>query len=290
MGKTKCKSKLYKLRLVKTDEPVLWGHNYSDEWDALCEAMLKDFGEEKVFEFVHPTIKGRAYSRHYIHPICNGYAALRVGQFKTSKDFAEVYINLVSKKYEPYVVLLNPSPAFANHDILADIVARAFNWELAGKKLKIVMEKWEPADGEAIEWIMDCIETYRSSKKTYDENNLKDFGFEKLMKPGSKRKTGNFRSYIKPGYEEKVISFLRKEIGESKDIAVFMRPMRAIARLDLFRERPPLNSFCEEFHKEGLIKISAYNQYMYTNNDKCNNDRAYYDVLKRASDYFGIIV
>ena len=47
MGKTKCKSKLYKLRLVKTDEPVLWGHNYSDEWDALCEAMLKDLERKK---------------------------------------------------------------------------------------------------------------------------------------------------------------------------------------------------------------------------------------------------
>ena len=123
------------MRLVKINEPLLWGHNYSDDWNALCEAILKDFRAEKEFEFVHPTIKGKAYSRHYLHPICHGYAALRVGQFKTGKDFAEVYINLVSKKYEPYVVLLNPSPAFANHDILADIVARAFNWELAGKKL-----------------------------------------------------------------------------------------------------------------------------------------------------------
>ena len=186
-------------------------------------------------------------------------------------------------------MLLNPSPAFANHKILADIVARAFNWELAGKNLKIVMEKWEPENGEKIEWIVDCVETYRCSKRTYDVNHLKDFGFEKLMKPGNKRKTGSFRSYIKPGYEEQVMNFLRKEIGDSKDIAVFMRPMRAIAVLDLFRDRPPLNSFCEEFNKEGLIKISAYNQYMYIYNDKCEKDQAYYDVLKRASDYFGII-
>jgi len=290
MGKTKCNSKLYKLRLVKTNEPLLWGQNYSDDWDALSEAILKDFGEEKVFEFVHPKIKGKAYSRHYIHPVCHGYAALRVGQFKTGKDFAEVYINLASKKYDPYVVFLNPSPAFANHNVLADIVARAFNWELAGKNLKIVMEKWEPEDGEKIELIVDCVETYRCSKRTYDMNHLKDFGFEKLMKSGNKRKTGSFRSYIKPGYEEKVIRFLRKEIGDTKDVAVFMRPMRAIAVLDLFRDRPPLNSFCEEFNKEGLIKISAYNQYMYIYNDKCDKDRAYYDVLKRASDYFGIIV
>ena len=289
MGKTRCNYRLYKLRLVKINEPLLWGHNYSDDWNALCEAILKDFRAEKEFEFVHPTIKGKAYSRHYLHPICHGYAALRVGQFRTGKDFAEVYINLASKKYEPYVVLLNPSPAFANHKILADIVARAFNWELAGKNLKIVMEKWEPENGEKIEWIVDCVETYRCSKRTYDVNHLKDFGFEKLMKPGNKRKTGSFKSYIKPSYEEQVMNFLRKEIGDSKDIAVFMRPMRAIAVLDLFRDRPPLNSFCEEFNKEGLIKISAYNQYMYIYNDKCEKDQAYYDVLKRASDYFGII-
>ena len=290
MSRTRHNARLYKLRLVKTDEPLFWGCQLSDDWSWLCEAFLKDFNEEEVFEFVHPKIKGETYSRHYIHPICHGYAALRVGQFRTGDDYAEVYINLASEKYDPYVVLLNSSPAFKNHRVLADIVARAFNWALADKHLKVEMEKWVPEDDEVKEWVMDCVKTYRNSEKGYDVNSLKDFGFEKLMKPGNRRKTGDFRSYIKQGYEERVIKFLRNEMGDSKDIAVFMRPMRAIARLDLFKDRPPLQSFCKEFNKEGLIKISAYNQYMYICNDKCLNDKAYYDVLKRASNYFGIIV
>jgi hypothetical protein len=86
------------------------------------------------------------------------------------------------------------------------------------------------------------------------------------------------------------MKWLRREIGDTKDIAAFMRPMRAIARLGLFKERPPLECFCGEFGKEGLIKISSYNQYMNIDNDKCCKDRAYYQVLDRASKYFGVIV
>ena len=290
MSKSSCNSRLFKLKLVDTSQPLIWGHKLSDDWKSLCEAILKDFRGEEVFEFVHPKIEGQKYSRHYIRPARYGYAALRVGQFKTGDDYAEVYINLDSKKYDPYVVLLNPSPAFKSHELLADIVARAFNWVLADKKLRIVMEKWVPTMDETMGWILDCIETSRNSEKGYDVDDLKDFGFEKLLKKRSKRKTGDFRSYILPGYEDKVMEWLRKEIGDSKDIAVFMRPMRAIARLELFRERPPMRCFCTEFHKEGLISLSSYNEYMYIYNDKCCNDGAYYGVLSRASDEFGIIV
>ena len=290
MSKSSCNSGLYKLKLVDTSEADFGGHRLSDNWEALCEAILKDFRQEEVFKFVHPKDDGKVYARHYIRPARYGYAALRVGQFRTGEDYAEVYVNLESKKYEPYVVLLNPSPAFKSHQLLADIVARAFNWVLADKDLRIEMESWVPETESETEWILDCIETSRCSEKSYNVDDLKDFGFEKLMKRGRKRKTGNFRSYIKPEYVEKVMEWLHNEIDDTKDVRVFMRAMRTIARLDLFVERPPMKCFFEEFHKDGLIEISAYNNYMNIDNDKCQKDRAYYDVLRRASEHFGIIV
>lgn len=290
MSKSSCNSRLYKLKLVNTSEQVITGHKLSDNWKALCDAILRDFRLEEVFKFVHPKDDGMVYSRHYIRPARYGYAALRVGQFRTGDDYAEVYVNLDSKKYSPYVVLLNPSPAFKNHQLLADIVARAFNWVLAGNKLRIEMERWVPEKGCETDWVMDSIETSRNSEKGYNVDDLKDFGFEKLLKKRRKRKTGDFRSYIKPEYVEMVMEWLHNEIDDAKDVPVFMRPMRAIARLGLFTERPPMSCFFKEFHKDGLIEISAYNQYMNTDNDKCQKDRAYYDVLRRASEYFGEIV
>ena len=68
MAKAKCNSRLYKLKLVDTSQPLIWGHKLSDDWKSLCEAILKDFRGEEVFEFVHPKIEGQKYTRHYIRP------------------------------------------------------------------------------------------------------------------------------------------------------------------------------------------------------------------------------
>ncbi len=51
-----------------------------------------------------------------------------------------------------------------------------------------------------------------------------------------------------------------------------------------------MECFCSEFGKEGLIKLSTYNEYMNIDNQKCVKDRAYYKILDRASKCFGIIV
>lgn len=288
MAKTKCNSKLYKLKLVDTSEQLNGEHNVSDDWNSLSEAILKDFRGEKFFEFVHPMDDGMVYSRHYIRPARYGYAALRVGQFRTGEDYAEVYINLESKKYTPYVVLLNPSPAFKNHQLLADIVARAFNWVLAGKKLRIEMETWEPTIEETMTWILDCIETSRNSEKGYDVDDLKDFGFEKLLKKGRKRKSDSFGKYIQKEHEEKVLSWLHSMIDDIRDIPNFMLPMRAVAELKLFIRRPPLEMFYKEFNKRGLVKKTAYHEYMNWRNDKCDDDKAYKEILRQAKEFFGI--
>jgi hypothetical protein len=243
-----------------------------------------------MFEFVHPKNNGKKYERHYDRPAFKGYAELKVGRFRTKGDYAKVFINIASDTYEPYVAFYRIQPAFSNADVLAEIVARAFNWVLKGDMLCVKLDPWVPAAGEKIFWLKDCYETYDACEVESENSGLINFGFEKLKKKSAKRKTGDFRSYIEPGMEDLVMNWLRKEIGDTKDIAAFMRPMRAIARLNLFKDRPPMECFCSEFGKEGLIKLSTYNEYMNIDNQKCVKDRAYYKILDRASKCFGIIV
>ena len=290
MKKLMCNSKLYKLRLLNNMPLIFGGPTYSEEWSAPCNTIIEDYQQKMVFEFIHPKDNCKQYTRHYERPAYHGFAVLKVGLFRNAGDYARVIINIASANYEPYVVLEDYMPAFSSAEMLVEIVTRAFNWALKSNMLSVVMEPWEPNENESVNWIRDCYETFWICRKECENDELMNFGFEQLKKSGGKRKTGDFISYIKPGNENGVMSWLHKEIDDTKDIAVFMRPMRAINRLGLFDDRPPMNCFCDEFHKEGLIKISAYNNYMNTDNDKCCKDRAYYQVLKRASDYFGIIV
>lgn len=93
-------------------------------------------------------------------------------------------------------------------------------------------------------------------------------------------------------YEDRtaeIINMLHVMLENKVTPISIMRVIKAAIDAGLI-EKPDFDSFVYEFKKEGLIKISAYNNYMNTDNDKCCKDRAYYQVLKRASDYFGIIV
>ena len=290
MNNKKCNYKLYKLRLVENKPLIFGGATCSEEWDAPCNAILNDYQQKVMFEFVHPKNNGKKYERHYDRPAFKGYAELKVGRFRTKGDYAKVFINIASDTYEPYVAFYRIQPAFSNADVLAEIVARAFNWVLKGDMLCVKLDPWVPAAGEKIFWLKDCYETYDACEVESENSGLINFGFEKLKKKSAKRKTGDFRSYIEPGMEDLVMNWLRKEIGDTKDIVAFMRPMRAIARLNLFKDRPPMECFCSEFGKEGLIKLSTYNEYMNIDNQKCVKDRAYYKILDRASKCFGIIV
>ena len=288
MKKISCNAKLYKIRLVKIDEPLFWSPNYVNNWDVPCKAIIDDYNEDKPFQFVHPKIEGKTYSRHYQHPVRNGYAWLRVGEFKTTDDYAEVIININSIGHDPYVVLIDSAEYFNSYKELADIVTRAFNWALASHNLGLEMEPWNPSEDEKVFWIKDCHETYRVCDVVCDESGLLDFGFEKLLKQGRKRKSDDLTKCIKKGFEEMVLSWLHSMIDDTRDIPNFMRPMRAVAELQLFTSIPPLLGFYEEFNKKGMVQKTAYYEYINWRNDKCDDDEAYNDILNLAKEFFGI--
>lgn len=287
MNQKKCNYKLYKLRLLNNTPLLFGGPACSEEWSAPCNAILNDFHQKEMFEFAHPKFIGKKYKRHYARPAYNGIAELKVGQFRTNGDYARVFINIVSDIYEPYVACYNYQSAFSNAELLAEIVERAFNWILKSKMLCVKLVPWVPAKGEKIFWMKDCCETFDACERRYENDELMDFGFEKLKKKTTKRKISDFKSYILYGYEDKVMAWLHRKIScNTNDIAMFMRPMRAMAELKLFNARPPLITFCNEFGKEGLIKKTAYNEYMNTDNDKCDNDCEYKAILKSGKEYF----
>ena len=89
------------------------------------------------------------------------------------------------------------------------------------------------------------------------------------------------------------MEWLHRMIGnDTTDVPKFMLPMRALAELKLLNARPPLDIFCKAFGKEGLIKKTAYNDYMNYLNAKCDKDNdikdEYKAILDSAKAFFGI--
>ena len=288
MKKTTCNVKLYKMRLVSTAPLIFMGPTYSDEWIAPCEAIMDDYNQKVVLEFKYPKDSDKTYERHYDRPAYNGYAELKVGHFSTTGDYARVIINITSKNFEPYVVLENYKPAFNRASILVDMVTRAFNWVLRGKMLCVKLEPWKPAEGEKIFWMKDCHESYVAAEKASEDDAMKNFGFEQLKKTSFKKQPTGMKTYIKAGLEDKVECWIRKEIKGMTEPIDMMRPMRAFMEFEMFKKKPPFKVFTAHYHKEGMIEISSYNGYMYTKNNKYNEDLAYDDTKKRIMKDFGI--
>jgi len=289
MKKTTCNVKLYKMRLVSNLPLIFEGPIYSDEWKAPCNAIQDDYNQKVVFEFIHPKDNGKKYERHYDRPAYNGYAELKVGRFSTVGDYARVIINIASENYDPYVVLEDYKPAFSRAKILADIVARAFNWVLRGKMLGVELEPWEPAEGEKIDWMKDCRETFVTAEKASENAAMQNFGFEQLRKLRPKKQTTGMKSYIKEGYEDKVDKWIRKEIKGMTEPIDMMRPMRAFMEFEMFKKKPPFMVFTTHYHKEGMISLPSYNGYMYIKNNKYNEDLAFEDTKKRIKKDLGIV-
>ena len=290
MKKEKYITKMYKIRLAKDETDLFGVPVVSEQWDTLCKAVLDDFHHEK-FQFTHPQDNETKYNRHYVLPCCYGFAVINVGLFRNSNDYGTVAINIMSENYEPYVVLADYTPAFANHEVLADIVSRALNWVMRDKGVSVILELWEVKVGEKkVMWKRDCVDTYMVRRKFQADNIMTVFGHEQLKKSHTKRKPISFRSYIKSGMEDKVLSWLHSEIGDLDQPIDMMRPMRALYEQKklFFRQKPPIDAFVAEFHKAGMIKKSSYNKYMDTRIDVYYDDIAFDDTKKRMKEKFGI--
>ena len=127
-------------------------------------------------------------------------------------------------------------------------------------------------------------------RKFQADNIMTVFGHEQLKKSPAKRKPISFRSYIKSGMEDKVLSWLHSEIDDLDQPIDMMRPMRALYEQKklFFRQKPPIDAFVAEFHKVGMIRKSSYNKYMDTRIDVYYDDIAYDDSQKRMKEKFGI--
>ena len=293
MKKEKYISKMYKIRLAKNETDLFGEPVFSEQWDTLCNAILDDFNREKEFQFTHPQDRERKYGRHYVLPCCHGFALINVGMFRNDYDYGTVAINIMSENYEPYVVFADYTPAFPNHEVLADVVTRALNWVMKDKGVSVILEPWDIKKGEKkVMWKYDCVDTYMVRHKLAPENIMKVFGHELLKKSHAKRKSLSFRDYIKSGMEDEVLDWLHSEIDDLDQPIDMMRPMRALyeQKKRFLRKKPTVDAFVEEFHKEGLIKKSSYNKYMDTRIDVYYEDDAFDETKKRMIAQFGMAI
>ena len=138
------KTKFYKMRLVNRQRTLFNDYSYSDQWHLLAKAMDDDVRKHRTLKFVHPKDKGKEYIRHYYSKPVNGHTLLALGQYKNEMDFTYVWVVLRPTYFkEPYLVLGNNSRSVRNPDLLADMVASAFNWVLKDSGVELVMEPWD---------------------------------------------------------------------------------------------------------------------------------------------------
>ena len=126
--------RFYKMRLVNRQRTLFNEYSYSDQWHLLAKAMDDDVRKHRTLKFVHPKDKGNTL--------------LALGQYKNEMDFTYVWIVLHPIYFkEPYLVLSKNSRGVRNPDLLADMVASAFNWVLKDSGVELVMEPWDPQRG-----------------------------------------------------------------------------------------------------------------------------------------------
>ena len=165
------KMKFYKMRLVKSHPTIFGDYPRSDQWELLLKAMKDDLHKRKLLEFRHPQDKEKVYQRHYIGTQANGVVLMTIGQEKKPTDFAFVWIVLKSAYYgEPYLVFVKFTQSFRNPDNLAKMVECAFNWELQGKGVELVLEPWAPKENTM--WAFDFNMSFIKEMKTMDPNDL----------------------------------------------------------------------------------------------------------------------
>lgn len=287
MFKFSCTYALYKIKVVDKTTPLLFeGLASTDGWDALNQALVDDCNQERELSFVHPKFAGKRYGRRHVLPACYGFASINIGRYRVNNDFASVMINLASENYPPYMVIMNYKRAFPNPDVLVSMVANALNSVM--RNVEVTFEPWMPANGEKVYWCADCMCTFDACNKASTDVVKKTFGYEQVKKKTAHRKMNDFGSYIRDNLGDKVTKWIGKEITDKTDPIDMMRPMRAFRELKFFIKKPPMEVFTTKYHKEGMIKISSYNGYMYMKNDKYSEDEAYEDTKRRIKKDFGL--
>ena len=289
------KMKFYKMRLVKSHPTIFGDYPRSDQWELLLKAMKDDLHKRKLLEFRHPQDKEKVFQRHYIGNQANGVVLMTIGQEKKPTDFAFVWIVLKSAYYgEPYLVFVKFTQSFRNPDNLAKMVECAFNWELQGKGVELVLEPWTPKENTM--WAFDFNMSFIKEMKTMDQNDLVLVGYEDVLedyqmrlarkeeirKPKVIKKSDDIVTYILADNKEAIVCFLHQALKGQKTAKGIARPFRFLFDHQL-TEHIPFKAVMKEFPElKGLIKVRSYNDWTNPNSTSYDNDPQY----KKMKDTF----
>ena len=289
------KMKFYKMRLVKSHPTIFGDYPRSDQWELLLKAMKDDLHKRKLLKFRHPQDKEKVFQRHYIGNQANGVVLMTIGQEKKPTDFAFVWIVLKSAYYgEPYLVFVKFTQSFRNPDNLAKMVECAFNWELQGKGVELVLEPWTPKENTM--WAFDFNMSFIKEMKTMDQNDLVLVGYEDVLedyqmrlarkeeirKPKVIKKSDDIVTYILADNKEAIVCFLHQALKGQKTAKGIARPFRFLFDHQL-TEHIPFKAVMKEFPElKGLIKVRSYNDWTNPNSTSYDNDPQY----KKMKDTF----
>lgn len=289
------KSKLYKMRLIHTHRTIFGDYPRSDQWELLLKAMKDDLHKRKLLKFRHPQDKEKVFQRHYIGNQANGVVLMTIGQEKKPTDFSFVWIVLKSAYYgEPYLVFVKFTQSFRNPDNLAKMVECAFNWELQGKGVELVLEPWTPKENTM--WAFDFNMSFIKEMKTMDPNDLVLVGYEDVLedyqmrlarkeeirKPKVIKKSDDIVTYILADNKEAIVQFLHRALMSQKTAKGIARPFRFLFDHQL-TEHIPFKAVMKEFPElKGLIKERSYNDWTNPNSTSYDNDPQY----KKMKDTF----
>ena len=282
------KMKFYKMRLVKSHPTIFGDYPRSDQWELLLKAMKDDLHKRKLLEFRHPQDKEKVFQRHYIGNQANGVVLMTIGQEKKPTDFAFVWIVLKSAYYgEPYLVFVKFTQSFRNPDNLAKMVECAFNWELQGKGVELVLEPWAPKENTM--WAFDFNMSFIKEMKTMNPNDLVMVGYEDVLedyqmrlarkeeirKPKVIKKSDDIVTYILADNKEAIVCFLHQALKGQKTAKGIARPFRFLFDHQL-TEHIPFKAVMKEFPElKGLIKVRSYNDWTNPNSTSYDNDPQY---------------
>ena len=282
------KMKFYKMRLVKSHPTIFGDYPRSDQWELLLKAMKDDLHKRKLLKFRHPQDKEKVFQRHYIGNQANGVVLMTIGQEKKPTDFAFVWIVLKSAYYgEPYLVFVKFTQSFRNPDNLAKMVECAFNWELQGKGVELVLEPWAPKENTM--WAFDFNMSFIKEMKTMDQNDLVLVGYEDVLedyqmrlarkeeirKPKVIKKSDDIVTYILADNKEAIVQFLHHALKGQKTAKGIARPFRFLFDHQL-TEHIPFKAVMKEFPElKGLIKVRSYNDWTNPNSTSYDNDPQY---------------
>lgn len=282
------KMKFYKMRLVKSHPTIFGDYPRSDQWELLLKAMKDDLHKRKLLEFRHPQDKEKVFQRHYIGTQANGVVLMTIGQEKKPADFAFVWIVLKSAYYgEPYLVFVKFTQSFRNPDNLAKMVECAFNWELQGKGVELVLEPWAPKENTM--WAFDFNMSFIKEMKTMDPNDLVLVGYEDVLedyqmrlarkeeirKPKIIKKSDDIVTYILADNKEAIVQFLHRALMGQKTAKGIARPFRFLFDHQL-TDHIPFKAVMKEFPElKGLIKERSYNDWTNPNSTSYDKDPQY---------------